>query len=217
MSSLPLIVVGGAGHAKVLVSTLLLQQERLLGFLELNLTLPSLLGVPHLGDDRMVLLHTPAQVRLVNGVGCVGSTNLRQTVYERFRTMEYIFRAVIHPSAVIAPDVHMDQGVQIMAGAIVQPGSWLGENVIINTGARVDHDCTIDAHAHVGPGATLSGNVYVGSGAYIGAGSTVIQGIKVAPGAIVGAGAVVVRDVPAGVTVVGVPAVPLKKPLAFRQ
>jgi UDP-perosamine 4-acetyltransferase len=165
----------------------------------------------------MVLLHTPAQVRLVNGVGCVGSTNLRQTVYERFRTMEYIFQTVIHPSAVIAPDVHMDQGVQIMAGAIVQPGSWLGENVIINTGARVDHDCTIDAHAHVGPGATLSGNVYVGSGAYIGAGCTVIQGIKVAPGAIVGAGAVVVRDVPAGVTVVGVPAVPLKKPLAFRQ
>ncbi len=89
------------------------------------------------------------------------------------------FETVIHPSAVIAPEVHIDDGVQVMAGAIVQPGSWLGENVIINTGARVDHDCTIDAHAHVAPGVTLSGNVHVGNGAHIGAGATVIQGIKV--------------------------------------
>jgi sugar O-acyltransferase (sialic acid O-acetyltransferase NeuD family) len=216
MRSFPLIVVGGAGHAKVLISTLLLQQRKLLGFVELNPSLPSLLGIPHMGDDRTVLLHSPDQVRLVNGVGSAGSTALRQTVYERFRTMGYLFETVIHPSAAIAPDVRLQEGVQVMAGAIVQPGSSLGENVIINTGSRVDHDCSIEAHAHVAPGVTMSGHVQVGNGAHIGAGATVIHGIKIGPAAIVGAGAVVVRDVPAGITVAGVPAVPLMKPVASR-
>jgi maltose O-acetyltransferase len=40
----------------------------------------------------------------------------------------------------------------------------------------------------------------------IGSGAVVIQGVRVGAGTTVGAGAVVVRDLPAGVTVVGVPA-----------
>jgi acetyltransferase-like isoleucine patch superfamily enzyme len=43
-------------------------------------------------------------------------------------------------------------------------------------------------------------------GALIGAGATVSPGVLVGDRAIVGAGAVVVTDVPAGATVVGVPA-----------
>jgi sugar O-acyltransferase (sialic acid O-acetyltransferase NeuD family) len=216
-AKLPVIVVGGAGHAKVLVSTLLLQQRRVLGFVDVDPSLSALLGIPHLGDDRSVLLHQPAEVCLVNGVGSAGSTALRRTVYERFRAMEYIFDSVIHPSAVLAPEVHIEEGVQVMAAAVVQPGSRLGANVIINTGARVDHDCTIDAHAHIAPGVTLSGAVHIGSGAHVGAGATILQGIEVGPRALVGAGAVVITDVPEGVTVVGVPAVPLTKSVASRQ
>jgi sugar O-acyltransferase (sialic acid O-acetyltransferase NeuD family) len=214
--NLPLIIIGGAGHAKVLVSTLLLLQRSVLGFVDVNSALPSLLGIPHIGNDEAVFLYLPEKVRLVNGVGSTGSTALRRAIYERFREKQYNFETVIHPSAIIAPEVHIEDGVQVMAGAVVQPGSRLGTNVIINTGARVDHDCWIDAHAHVAPGASLSGHVRIGSGAHIGAGATIIQGIKVGSAAIVGAGAVVVRDVPAGVTVVGLPAVPLTKSVASR-
>lgn len=201
-----MIVIGSGGQAKVLVSTLLLQGRRILGFVDPKPLLPPLLGVVHLGDDDIVFVYGPDQVRLVNGVGSTDSTVLRQAIYERFQERQYIFETVIHPSAIIAPEVHIENGVQVMAGAVVQPGCHLGEDVIINTGARVDHDCLIDAHAHVAPGVTLSGNVHVGMGAHIGTGASVIQGITINAASIVGAGAVVVRDVPAGVTVVGVPA-----------
>jgi sugar O-acyltransferase (sialic acid O-acetyltransferase NeuD family) len=204
--SLPVIVIGGGGHAKVLVSTLLLQHRKVLGFVDPKPSLPPLLGIAHLGDDSVIFLHPPGQVRLVNGVGSIDSRVLRQTVYEKFRERQYILETVIHPSAVMAPDVHIAEGVQVMAGGVVQPGSRLGENVIINTGARVDHDCSIDAHAHIAPGVTLSGNVHIGKGAHIGTGATIIQGVEVGASSIVGAGAVVVDDVPPGVTVVGVPA-----------
>ena len=204
--SLPIIVVGGSGHARVLVSTLLLEQRTVLGFVDPDASLPPILGVRRMGDDREVFRYAPDRIRLVNGVGSGRSTDLRTSVYASFREKQYLFESVIHPSATIARDVDRAEGLQVMAGAIVQTGVRLGENVILNTGAIIDHDCVIGDHAHVAPGATLSGCVRLDQGVHVGTGATIIQGIRVGTGSTVGAGAVVLHDVPAGITVVGVPA-----------
>jgi sugar O-acyltransferase (sialic acid O-acetyltransferase NeuD family) len=209
--SLPIIVVGGSGHAKVLVSTLLLEHRALLGFVDPDPSLPPILGVRRLGDDDEVFRHAPDRIRLVNGVGSGRSTELRKSVYARFREKQYVFEAVIHPSASIAADVHAGDGLQVMAGAIVQTGVRVGENVILNTGTIVDHDCVIGDHAHVAPGAILSGCVHLDQGVHVGTGASIIQGVRVGMGSTVGAGAVVLHDVPAGITVVGVPAKELSK------
>lgn len=204
--SLPIIVVGGSGHAKVLVSTLLLQHRTVLGFVDPEPSLPAILGICRLGGDDEVFRHAPDQVRLVNGVGSGKSTELRKSVYQRFREKQYVFETVIHPAAWVAPDVGAGDGLQVMAGAVVQTGARLGENVIVNTGAIVDHDCILDDHAHVAPGATLSGCVHLESGVHVGTGASIIQGIRVGAGSTVGAGAVIIHHVPAGVTIAGVPA-----------
>ncbi len=204
-SRLPLIIVGGGGHAKVLVDTLRVEKRRILGFVDPRPSLPPLLDVARLGDDSIINASAPSEIRLVNGVGSIGCTSRRREIHENFCAKHYHFETVIHPSAIVASDVLVEEGAQIMAGAVVQPGSQLGANAIINTGALVDHDCTIGSHAHIGPGVTLSGGVIIGQGAHVGTGAAVIQGIKVGAGSIVGAGAVVIRDVPPGVTVVGVP------------
>ena len=211
---LPVIVIGGGGHAKVLVSTLLLCRKNILGFVDLNQTAPPLLGVSCLGNDAAVLLHAPDDVRLVNGVGSTGSTAIRQDVYDRFTREGYCFTTVIHPSSIVAPEVQIEDGVQIMAGAILQPGSSVGSNAIVNTGAIIDHDCAVGAHAHIAPGAVLSGGVRVDSGAHIGTGACIIQGVSIGAASVVGAGAVVIRDVPSGVTAVGVPAKTINETLA---
>lgn len=49
----------------------------------------------------------------------------------------------------------------------------------------------------------------VKSGASIGSNATILPGVTIGEGAVVGAGAVVTKDVPAGTTVAGNPAVPL--------
>ena len=65
---------------------------------------------------------------------------------------------------------------------------------------------------NINPGATICGSVHVSAGVYIGvAGATVKEKITIGAWSIIGAGAVVVRDIPPGVTAVGVPARVIKQ------
>jgi sugar O-acyltransferase (sialic acid O-acetyltransferase NeuD family) len=204
--SLPVIIIGGGGHAKVLVDVLKLQGTKLLGYTDPSARSEPALGLPYLGTDDELRSYPPPGVRLVNGVGSVRPASNRRGVFESLKTKGYRFASVVHPSAVIASDVQLAEGVQVMAGAVIQPGSRIGTNSIVNTGAIVDHDCQIGAHVHVAPGVVLSGEVRLGEETHIGTGAAIIQGIAVGDRSLVGAGAVVVRDVPSDVTVRGVPA-----------
>jgi UDP-perosamine 4-acetyltransferase len=204
----PVIVLAAGGHAKVLVDALRLRSAEVLGIVDPD---PAkigerIFGVPVLGGDDEIAKYPVDAVRLVNGLGSVRDGSRRKALFMRFKAMGYRFASVIHPSAIIAADVDIGEGAQIMAGAVVQAGCRIGVNAIINTRVALDHDCQIDDHAHIAPGATLSGGVSVGNGSHVGTGATLIQGIQIGNESVVGAGAVVIRDVLDGVTVVGVPA-----------
>jgi sugar O-acyltransferase (sialic acid O-acetyltransferase NeuD family) len=203
--NLPVIILGGGDQAKVLIDTLLLQGRKVIGFIEPHGERKKILGISRLGNDNTILEYDPKKIRLVNGVGSIASTLSRKMVYERFRVKGYVFESVVHPSAVIGSEVRLEEGVQIMAGAVVQAGSSLGANTILNTGALVDHDCEVGAHVHIATGAVLSGTVRIEDEVHIGTGAVIIQGLVVGSKSVIGAGAVVLKDVPPGVTLVGVP------------
>lgn len=204
----PVIVIGAGGHASVLISSLKALQRELIGTTEADANKLGgyISGIPIIGNDETILSYKPDSIKLVIGIGSVSSTQKRKDVYEKFKKDGYSFASVIHPTAAVMDDVRLGEGVQIMVGAIVQIGCAIGDNVIINTGAIIDHDCIIGNHTHVAPGAVLSGGVQIGEMAHIGTSATIIQGIKIGEGAIIGAGAVVIKDIPANVTVAGVPA-----------
>ena len=141
----------------------------------------------------------------------IGDNHVRREISNWFAERGAAFEIVVHPSAVTGSDVQMGAGTLVVAGAVVNTGASIGEHVIVNTSASIDHDCMISDFVHISPGAHLAGNVKVGEGAHIGIGASVIPGITVGAWSVVGAGAVVMRDVPSGVTVVGLPPRVLKK------
>lgn len=114
--------------------------------------------------------------------------------------------SVIHPSAVVADDAVIGDGVQIMAGAIVNPRVRIGLQCIINTKASIDHEDVLGDGVEIAPGATLCGAVHINAGAWIGAGATILPRVTVGADAVVGAGSVVVNDVAERTVVMGVPA-----------
>jgi UDP-perosamine 4-acetyltransferase len=206
--SLPVIIIGGGGHAKVLVEALRASGVTILGITDADPAKhgTSIHGVPVLGGDHVLERHAPGSVRLVNGLGSVRETRSRTALFNTFKTKGYAFATVVHPSAVVASDAILGEGAQVMAGAVLQPGCSLGEDVIINTRVSVDHDCSIGPHVHLAPGVTLSGDVHIGGGSHIGTGAAVVQGVRIGKDCLVAAGAVVVSNVADGATVRGVPA-----------
>jgi sugar O-acyltransferase (sialic acid O-acetyltransferase NeuD family) len=208
MSERKVLVLGAGGHARVIVDTLKLINAQILGITEANPQMigTTILGVEIIGGDEVVDGYSPSEISLVNGIGSIKRPELRMAVFKRFSNKGYTFRSVIHPSAIIAENVKIGSGVQIMAGCVLQTGVIIGDDVIINTKTSVDHDCVISGHSHIAPGCTLSGEVNVGSGVHVGSGTTIIQKVNVGSGALIGAGSVVLSDVSEGKTVFGVPA-----------
>ncbi|WP_339060489.1 acetyltransferase [Tepidibacillus marianensis] len=202
----PIIVIGGGGHAKVLIEILRLQSAYILGITLPNHNQNTRFGLNVIGNDNEVLKYDPKEIRLVNGIGSIGDTRKRQELYEYFKSKGYIFANVIHPLSILSNEIELSEGIQIMAGSIIQPGTRIGENTIVNTKVSIDHDCEVGSHVHFAPGVTLSGRIKVENGVHIGTGATVIQGVTLGKNSVIGAGAVVIRDVPKEVVVVGVPA-----------
>ena len=196
--SKPVIVIGGGGHARVVMETLLRNHVSIIGICDPALAPSSTgpFGVPILGDDTALDSHGPSKIELVNGVGSTQSTRSRRQVFDTLGHRGYRFATVVHPSVIMADDVVLEEGAQVMAGAVVQTGVVIGRNAIVNTGARIDHDCRVGDHVHVAPGATLSGGVCIGAGTHIGAAAVIIQSVTVGENCLIGAGTVVLRDLP---------------------
>jgi UDP-perosamine 4-acetyltransferase len=213
LSTQSVIVIGAGGHAKVLTDALRAADVPVRGFVDTDSRLhgTTVFGIPVLGTDDVVLKMDPRSVQLANGIGTTGDPTRRRDVYESFTARGFRFLSITHPSAVVAPDVVLDAGVQVMAGAVIQPGCRIGANAIVNTGACVDHDCVVGAHAHIAPGAILCGEVKVGEAAHVGAGATVIQRVQIGNGALVAAGTVVVANAEARARIAGVPGQPIKQ------
>jgi UDP-perosamine 4-acetyltransferase len=201
------VVVGGGGHARVILDILAQAEEfEVAGFTSRDAEeqTTAVSGYSRLGTDDALPELFRSGIR--HAFVAVGDNKRREMCFRELSSRGFTLVNVISRHAVISPRASLGLGVGIMPGAVINTGSVIGDGVIINTNASVDHDCRIGAFAHIAPGTTLAGNVTVGSGALLGVGSRVIPGITIGANSTVAAGAVVIHDLPAGVLAAGVPA-----------
>lgn len=125
---------------------------------------------------------------------------------------------------------HIGPFAHLRSGTTLEDGVEIGNFVEIvrsrvGSGSKIKHhsyigDTTIGKGVNIGAGTIIANydgkkknHTFIGDGAFIGVGTILIAPVKIGKRAITGAGSLVTknRDVPDGVTVVGVPARILKK------
>jgi len=113
----------------------------------------------------------------------------------------------IHPGATIGRRLVIDHGM----GVVIGETSEIGDDVTLYHGVTLGGIApSVDSHSQK----QVKRHPSVCDGAIIGSGAQVLGPITVGRNARVGANAVVVKDVPEGVTVVGIPARPVDAPTA---
>lgn len=107
----------------------------------------------------------------------------------------------------IGSDVEIGALNTVVAGTI-EP-TVIEDLVKSDDHVHIAHNCRIGHGTLLTACVELSGSVFIGKGAWLGPNSSVMQGIHIGEGATVGLGAVVTRNVAAGDTVAGNPAMPI--------
>ncbi|WP_085524179.1 acetyltransferase [Tuberibacillus sp. Marseille-P3662] len=198
------VIVGGGGHAKVIIDTIRQQSAyEVAGFVDTS-SKKALLDAPKLGSDTELL--TLFQSGLVLAFIAVGDNMLRKKLFNKVRDIGFTCINVISPNAYVAPSVTLGEGIAVMPGAVINAASTLENNVIVNTGATIDHDNHIHAHAHIAPGCHLAGGIDVEEGAFLGTGCGVIPNKKIGRWSVIGAGATVIDHIGDYTKSAGVPA-----------
>ncbi|NKB55270.1 MAG: hypothetical protein GKS00_02940 [Alphaproteobacteria bacterium] len=198
MTDRPVIVLGVGGHAAVVFDLLHIVGKTVKGALvRIGAGLESpLSNLAVLGDDSALSEYMPVDVNIANGIGATRNTEARRSAFSNAQALGFDFPALVHPSAIVAENVELGPGVQVMAGAIIQTGARIKANTIVNTGAQIDHDCLVGPHCHISPGAVLSGAIVIEANVIIGTGARLIQEVKVGADSHVGAGATVTGHIP---------------------
>lgn len=153
------------------------------------------------------------QAKVVSGIGI---PKTRQLVMEKAALIGFDFGTIIHPRVERSQWIEIGTGTVICAGNILTTNIVLGQHVQINLDCTIGHDVVMGDYTTLAPGVHVSGCVRFGQRVYVGTGAVIINGtqenpIMIGDDVVIGAAACVTKSVPAGLTVVGVPAKPLQR------
>ena len=206
----PLVIVGAGGLGREVLLLLTQLNEAgagwdVRGFYDDQLPPTPLIG----GLSYLGTTHTLNQTTEPLAVAvAVGSSASRAAVVARLTSPRLSFPGLVHPLVRLAPyqRITLGEGCIIQQGCILTCDITLGRFVLLNLGCTIGHDAVLDDFCSLMPHANVGGAAHLGAGVYLGTNATVIHAVRVGAGATVGAGAVVVRELPGGITAVGVPA-----------
>lgn len=204
-----LILVGGGGHCKVVLSQIKkLKEFEIIGIVDNYKPIGSPInGVNIIGTDEDLKKFYEKGIKYaLITVGSIKDNFIRYKLYKMVKEIGFILPTIISPSSIIDETVNIDEGTVIMPNCVIDANSCIGVNCIINSSTTIGHDCIISNHCHIAPGVHIAGGVEIDELTFIGIGATIIQGIKIGKNVTIGAGSIISKNIFNNIITVGYPA-----------
>jgi sugar O-acyltransferase (sialic acid O-acetyltransferase NeuD family) len=163
----------------------------------------TIMGVEIAGPFSMLREADPGSSEVSNMVA--RTTARRHAALEKIRGYGLPFASLIDPRVDVA-GVEYDRDITVYQNAAFCAGAIVAEASVVFTGAVVGHGCRMGACCVIAPGAVINARVELGQGVYVGTNASILPDLAVGPWATIGANSAVMQNVPAGATVMGVPA-----------
>jgi sugar O-acyltransferase (sialic acid O-acetyltransferase NeuD family) len=116
-------------------------------------------------------------------------------------------KTIVSKSATIGKIVMMGSGCTIGEFAYIGAGARIENFVKVGVRSSLHHESFVGAYTVLAPSTTVCGKVKIGTGVFIGANAVILSNLIIDDYAIIGAGSVVTKNVKAGKTVAGNPAI----------
>lgn len=153
-----------------------------------------LFGLPVVALEELSELYPPEQVDLIMGVGYVKAGDVKARLFTTLTEQGYTFRNYIHPSALIAENVQLGSGNNILEGVILEAGVKLQDGNLLFGGSMIAHDTEVGSFNTLSVKAVVAGCSKVMNHCFVGANATVRDHVTIKDYALVGAAAYADRD-----------------------
>lgn len=201
-----IIFIGAGGHSKSVADAMDRSKYKLCGFIDENKK-GIHIGVPIFGERIEDVPNYKEYSYFVS----IGDVCYRKLWFDRLIEKNLKVINIIDPSAIISSSAKIGIGNFVGKMAVINADAEIGNNNVINTKALIEHECKVGSHNHLSTNSVINGNVIVEDGVFIGSSSVCNGQLKIEHDSIIGSGSVVIENVPAKVTVVGVPARVIKR------
>lgn len=203
-----LLLVGGGGHCKSVLDTLLEQNTYTdIAIADDNIEPQTrVMGVPVIGncDDLHQYFLSGFEQAFIT-IGSIGNPQLRVDIFTRLVDMGFHIPNIFDKTSTVSGFASLGRGIFAGKNSVINAAAQVGDGAIINTSVIVEHDCFVGAFAHISSGTVLCGNVHIGERTHIGANSVIKQGLMIGADAMIGMGSVVSLNLPEKIVAFGNP------------
>lgn len=136
----------------------------------------------------------------------IADTEVKAKIVRSLKERGAKFASIIHPTALIAEDADLGEGIVIGPYSVVSVGAHVGAFTYINMHSSIGHGVTIFPFCSISSHVDLCGNVRLEECVFIGSSVAILPGVIISDSAFIGAGSVVTNNISRGDHVFGNPA-----------